>query len=69
MKSQINPTVAIGILVVVALGAVFMLWRGSLGVNKSGGRMQSDLDFSKIEKDPEKLKKGIEESLRKSGAK
>jgi hypothetical protein len=69
MKSQINPAVGIGIVVVVALGAIFMLWRGSLGVNKSGGRMQSDLDFSKIEKDPEKLKKELEESIRKSGAK
>lgn len=65
MKSQINPVVAVILIVVVVAVAGFLIWRGSQGVNTGSGRLKSDLDFSKMEKDPVKLQQGIQELLRK----
>lgn len=65
MKSQVNPIVAVVVVVVLLLGAALFFWKGSQGANSGSGKLQSDLNMDKIEKDPEKLRQSIEESLKK----
>ena len=65
VRSVVNPVVVVIVLVVVLVGVALAFWKGAQGVHTGSGKMQSDLDFSKMEKDPNKLKQGIEESLRK----
>lgn len=69
MKRQIHPAV-IAIILTVAIGlVVFLIWRGSEGINPGPGRMESDLDMGRAaedaKKDPAKFQKELEESLKR----
>jgi len=65
LKQQVSPVVAIVIIVIVLLGVGAFIYKGSQGVNPGSGKLQSDLDFGKMEKDPAKFEAGVRESLAK----
>ena len=67
MKSQINPVVAVVIVVVLLLGVGLFLWKGSSGPGGTG-RVESNLDFSKAEKDPAKMQSSLQDALKKEEA-
>ena len=66
MKTQINPVVA-GVVIVVVLAVVgFFIWRGAGQSRGPGeGKMKSDLDMSKMEQDPAKHQKEIDDLLKR----
>ena len=67
MKSQINPVVAVVVIVVLLLGVGLFIWKGSQGPGGTG-RVESNLDFSKAEKDPVKMQAGLQDALKKEEA-
>ncbi len=73
MKQQVHPAVVIGVLVVVAIGAIFFVYKGSNGVNSGTGKLQSDLKMDeaakKADSDPEAFKKSVQDSLKKNNVK
>ncbi|HLK56907.1 MAG TPA: hypothetical protein VKU00_10095 [Chthonomonadaceae bacterium] len=72
MKTAVHPAVVITVIVVVAAGAIFFVWRGSQGINTGPGKMQSDLKMDeaakKAQQDPEAFRKAVQESLQKDKA-
>jgi hypothetical protein len=72
MKNPVHPAIVATAIVLVVAGAVFFLWRGSMGVNTGPGKLQSDLKLDEAtqeaQKDPEKFRKAVEESLQKDKA-
>jgi hypothetical protein len=68
MKKEISPVVAIALIVVVLAGAGFFLWKQTGGRSAAQGKLTSDLDASKMEKDPEKLRKGLEDLMARDRA-
>jgi len=69
MKSQVSPAVAaILIVIVVAVVGMFLYKSTSGPTQPGGGKLQSDLDFSKVEKDPVKLQAQLKADLDKAEA-
>jgi hypothetical protein len=72
MKSSLHPAVAACIIILAVGGIVFFLWRGSQGINRGGGRLQSDLNFDAVSKkaqqDPEQFRKELEASIKRGQA-
>jgi hypothetical protein len=68
MKKEVSPVVAIALVVIVLAGAGFYLWKQSGGRSAAQGKMQSDLDMSKMEKDPEKFKKELDDLMARDRA-
>lgn len=69
MKSQISPGLAAVIIVIVLAGVGFFVWRGMQGpAGAGGGKLQSNLDSSKVSSDPATLQAQLQEDLKKQEA-
>ena len=65
MKKQVSPVVAIVIILIALLGVGAFIFKGSQGVNTGPGKLESNLDSSKMESDPVKFEAAIKASLEK----
>ncbi len=65
MKSEVNPLIA-GIVIVILVAVLgFFIWKHSQGPNTGSGRMRSDLDMSKAQKDPAKFQQDLQDLIKR----
>jgi hypothetical protein len=64
MKKELNPAIAIGVVLVLVVGVVLFFMKGTAGTAPGAGRRQLDLNADSI-KDPEAAKKSLQDSYNK----